>query len=56
VPELLVRVGFVPLQERRETLQCRPAVEGVAKVVGTAQIAEPEAALRGELPQKWAPV
>ena len=56
VLELLVRAVFVALQEGREALRRVPAVEGVAKVLGTAQVAEPDAALGGELAQEWAPV
>src|SRR5439155_9267404 len=54
--ELLVRTVLVALQERRETLRRIPAVESVAQVLGTAQIAEPDAALRGKLSQEWAPI
>src|SRR5262249_4672334 len=43
--ELRMCAVFVALQERREALRRIPAVEGVAKVLGTAQIAEPDATL-----------
>ena len=56
VLELLVRAVFVALEERGEALRRVPAVEGMAEVLGTAQVAEPDAALGGELPQEWAPV
>ena len=56
VLELLVRAALVTLQEGGEALRRIPAVEGVAKVFGTAQVAEPDAALGGELPQERAPV
>jgi hypothetical protein len=54
--ELCVRAVFVTLQESGEALWRIPAVEGVAQVVRTAQVAEPDTAPGGELPQEWTPI
>lgn len=56
VLELFVGAAFIALQQSRETLRCIPAVEGVAQILRTAQVAKPDAAFGGELPQEGAPV
>jgi len=54
--KLFVGAGFVALQQGRQAFGRVPAVQHVAQVVRTAQVAEPDAALCGQLPQIGAAV
>ena len=54
--ELLVRLCFVTLEQLCQTFRRVPAIEGMAQVICAAQIAEPDAALGGELTQEWTAV
>ena len=47
VGEVFVRFGFVPLEQRGQAFRGVPAIEYMTKIVGTAQIAKPDAALGG---------
>ena len=51
-----MRAVFVALQEGSKALRRVPAVEGMTKVLGTAQIAEPDAALVASCRKKGRPL
>jgi hypothetical protein len=54
--EILVGLALVALEQLRKSLGCVPTIEGMAQVLGAAQIAEPDAAAGGELAQVWASI